>query len=108
MTTFAHFMNELCQTDNGAAVMRENGVIVGNLWKNSEVTRLFSSCTQSHSLPSCYPIEVTRQKLMKYYSRKSRIAAAEAWNGFRKTYFSKSWFLIGGIWATIILILAAV
>ncbi|GLJ14410.1 hypothetical protein SUGI_0232830 [Cryptomeria japonica] len=108
MTAFAQFMNELCQTEKEASVMRENGVIVGNLWQHSEVTRLFSSCKQSHSLPTCYPIEVTREKLLKYYSRKSRIAVIEAWNEFRKTYFPKPWLVIGGIGATIILMLTAV
>ncbi|XP_059077170.1 uncharacterized protein LOC131876281 [Cryptomeria japonica] len=108
MTAFVQFMNELCPTEKGAAVLREKGVIFGNLEKHSEVTRLFSLCKQSHSLSSCHPIQITRKKLIKYYSRKSRIAAAEAWNEFQKTYFSKPWLLIGGIGATIILILTAV
>ncbi|GLJ28917.1 hypothetical protein SUGI_0570320 [Cryptomeria japonica] len=108
MTAFVQFMNELCQTEKGAAVMRENGVIVVSLGQDSEVARLFSSCKQSRLLPSCHPIQRTRRKLIKFYSRKSRIAAAEAWNEFQKIYFSKPWFLIGGIGATIILILTAV
>ncbi|GLJ28914.1 hypothetical protein SUGI_0570290 [Cryptomeria japonica] len=36
MTAYCQFMYELCQTEKGVDVMREKGVIIGNLWHSKQ------------------------------------------------------------------------
>ncbi|GLJ28912.1 hypothetical protein SUGI_0570270 [Cryptomeria japonica] len=108
MTAYIKLMYELCKTEKRVDVMREEGVLVGNLWQHSDAVRVFSLCKQSHLSASQDLFEKTRRKLIKYCNRKFWTAAAILWNEFCNAYGSKPWLVVGGFGGTLVLCLTAI
>ncbi|GLJ28909.1 hypothetical protein SUGI_0570190 [Cryptomeria japonica] len=94
MTSYIKFMYELCKTEKGVDVMREEGVLAGNLWQHSDAVRVFSLCKQSPLSRSQDLFEKTRRKLIKYCNRKFWTAAEILWNEFCNAYGSKPWLVV--------------
>ncbi|XP_057851608.2 UPF0481 protein At3g47200 [Cryptomeria japonica] len=107
LTQYAQFMSDLMHNKKGAVVMREMGMIVGNLRNSAQLASLFNLSNQSPSLSECSAVAETRKSIQEYYSKKWRIGYKILWNEFWKAYVSKPWYVIGGLGATVIFFLTA-
>uniref|UniRef100_A0A0D6QU11 Uncharacterized protein n=1 Tax=Araucaria cunninghamii TaxID=56994 RepID=A0A0D6QU11_ARACU len=104
-TQYAQFMDDLIHNKKGVSVMRDKGVIVGNLRRYTQLARLWNSSNLSPALSQCVAIAETRKNIHEYYSKKWRIHYKTLWNEFWKAYVSKPWLVMGGVGAIIVLIL---
>ncbi|GLJ28930.1 hypothetical protein SUGI_0570600 [Cryptomeria japonica] len=108
MTAYCQFMYELCRTDKGVDVMRQKGVIIGNLWYSKRVTQLLSVSNLTISQPACKSIKETREKLSNCYKTRRSILLRSLWTEFWNAYGSKPWLVVGGFGATLVLCLTAI
>ncbi|GLJ28928.1 hypothetical protein SUGI_0570550 [Cryptomeria japonica] len=108
LTEYVQLMDELCQTEKGVSLMREKRIIIGDLRNPSRVIQLLNFTSLAQFQPTCFSFLLTKAELIKYYRRKYRVSSAVVWNEFWDAYVSKPWLVIGGIGATILLLLTGV
>lgn len=100
ITSFAFFMDELVDSEEDIAVLREANIIKNCIGSNKEVTQCFNALIRSDYLtPGCKPIDHARMGLQKYARRKYKIL----WSEFLSTYFAKPWLVAGSIAATLLI-----
>ncbi|GLJ28921.1 hypothetical protein SUGI_0570380 [Cryptomeria japonica] len=96
LTAYVHLMDELFQTEKGVSLMREKRIIIGDLRNPSRVIQQLNFTSLAPFQPTCFSFILTRAELT---------SSAAVWNEFWDAYVSKPWLVIGGIGATILLLL---
>lgn len=107
VTSYLSLMDNLMDTKEDVAVLRESGIVKNYLGSEAEVAELFNGLCKGVSLPPKDVFEKLHSKVIKHYGSKFKVWFAQ----FIKDYFSSPWkflALLGAILALVLTLLQTI
>jgi hypothetical protein len=102
--SYLRFMNCLVDTPDDVALLVEKGVIAQDIGSNDEVARMWNQLCVNTMRVCNRPYERVARQLMRHTQRKANTLKAE----FKRTYFSRPWFLVSLLSAASLIVMTLV
>jgi hypothetical protein len=102
--SYLRFMNCLVDTPDDVALLVERGVIAQDIGSNDEVARMWNQLCANTMRVCSRPYERVALQLVAHTRRKANTLKAE----FKRTYFSRPWFLVSLLSAASLIVMTLV